>query len=199
MIDIQGTQRFHGHRCPGLATGIRVAEVALREIGPHSTDEEVVAIVETDNCAVDAIQYLTGCTFGKGNLIHRDYGKNVFTFVRRSDGKAIRISARPDFGGKSDPREREIFDRMRADQPVSDEDRQYYEESRERRIQTLLNAPLEALFDVREVKVAMPEKAVILASAICAGCGEPTMTSRVRTVDGQPYCIPCFEALAGQR
>ncbi len=199
MIDIQGTQRFHGHRCPGLATGIRVAEVALREIGPHSTDEEVVAIVETDNCAVDAIQYLTGCTFGKGNLIHRDYGKNVFTFVRRSDGKAIRISARPDFGGKSDPREREIFDRMRADQPVSDEDRQYYEESRERRIQTLLNAPLEALFDVREVKVAMPEKAVILASTICAGCGEPTMASRVRTVDGQPYCIPCFEALDGQR
>ncbi len=39
---------FHGHLCPGLTMGVRAAEVALREIGPHSADEEVVAIVETD-------------------------------------------------------------------------------------------------------------------------------------------------------
>jgi formylmethanofuran dehydrogenase subunit E len=40
--------RFHGHVCPGLAIGVRAAEVALEEIGPHSRDEEVVAVVETD-------------------------------------------------------------------------------------------------------------------------------------------------------
>ncbi len=40
--------QFHGHRCPGVSIGIRAAEVALREIGPHAPDEEVVAIVETD-------------------------------------------------------------------------------------------------------------------------------------------------------
>lgn len=39
---------FHGHMCPGLAIGVRAAELALTEIGPHSTDEEVVAVVETD-------------------------------------------------------------------------------------------------------------------------------------------------------
>ena len=51
MIDPQIVTRvaeFHGHMCPGLAIGIRAAEVALHEIGPHSKDEEVVAIVETD-------------------------------------------------------------------------------------------------------------------------------------------------------
>ncbi len=89
---------FHGHMCPGLAMGIRAAEVALNEVGPHSRDEEVVAVVETDMCAVDAIQFLVGCTFGKGNLVHRDYGKNAYTFVRRSDGRAIRVSARPEWG-----------------------------------------------------------------------------------------------------
>ena len=31
-----------------LAIGIRIAEIALREVGPHSADEEIVAIVETD-------------------------------------------------------------------------------------------------------------------------------------------------------
>ena len=65
---------FHGHWCPGLATGIRAAEWAVKELG-KAADEEIVAVVETDMCGVDAIQYLTGCTFGKGNLIHQDYGK----------------------------------------------------------------------------------------------------------------------------
>ena len=30
---IQETTNFHGHWCPGLAIGIRVAEWALREMG----------------------------------------------------------------------------------------------------------------------------------------------------------------------
>ncbi len=92
---IQTVKDFHGHMCPGLAIGIRAAEIALREIGPHAQDEEVVAVVETDMCGVDAIQVLTGCTFGKGNLIHKDYGKRAFNFYRRSDGKGIRIVALP--------------------------------------------------------------------------------------------------------
>ncbi|MCG3207704.1 MAG: hypothetical protein FOGNACKC_01304 [Anaerolineae bacterium] len=51
MVDAEMVQRateFHGHMCPGLAIGLRAAEVALREIGPHAKDEEVVAVVETD-------------------------------------------------------------------------------------------------------------------------------------------------------
>ncbi|MGI8552624.1 MAG: FmdE family protein [Dehalococcoidia bacterium] len=59
---LEQVRKFHGHRCPGAAVGIRAAEIDLREIGPHAGDEEVVAIVETDMCAVDAIQSLTGCT-----------------------------------------------------------------------------------------------------------------------------------------
>lgn len=51
MIDKKTVEKvadFHGHMCPGLAMGIRAAELALRDIGPHSKDEEVVAVVETD-------------------------------------------------------------------------------------------------------------------------------------------------------
>jgi formylmethanofuran dehydrogenase subunit E len=71
---IQETTNFHGHWCPGLAIGIRASEWVLKEMG-KAPDEEIVAVVETDMCGVDAVQYLTGCTFGKGNLIHKDYGK----------------------------------------------------------------------------------------------------------------------------
>ena len=89
--EIEKAKEFHGHWCPGLALGIRVAELALREVG-RSTDEEVVALTECDMCAVDAIQFLVSCTFGKGNLLYRDYGKVAFSFWRRRDSKGIRIS-----------------------------------------------------------------------------------------------------------
>jgi len=124
MIDHETVQQiieFHGHMCPGLAMGIRAAEVALAEIGPHSGDEEVVAIVETDMCSVDAIQFLTGCTFGKGNLIHLDFGKNAYTFVRRSDGRAVRVSS-PAGGWNSLGAEwAELLRRIRAGVSTPDE------------------------------------------------------------------------------
>ena len=88
-----GRQNFSTGTCvPGLALGIRAAEIALREIGPHAQDEEVVAVVETDMCGVDAIQVLTGCTFGKGNLIHKDYGKKHSVFIVGQTGKESALS-----------------------------------------------------------------------------------------------------------
>ena len=125
-VDAETLERvveFHGHMCPGLALGVRAAEVALAEIGPHSQDEEVVAIVETDMCGVDAVQFLTGCTFGKGNLVHRDHGKNAYTFVRRSDGRAVRVSGRPDAFGFRDPEWEGLFAKVRSGRATSEERR----------------------------------------------------------------------------
>jgi formylmethanofuran dehydrogenase subunit E len=178
--------------CPGLAIGIRAAEVALGVIGPHAEDEEVVAIVETDMCGVDAIQYFTGCTFGKGNLIHRDHGKSVFTFIRRSDGKAIRVALRSDDQEKHDPEGEAAMQRVYADQG-SEADHQCVRGLREARTRAILERPLVDLFEIKAVQVEMPERARIYDSVTCAGCGERTMETRVRLFRGQSYCIPCFE------
>lgn len=188
---------FHGHMCPGLAMGIRAAEVALREIGPHSADEEVVAIVETDMCGVDAIQFLTGCTFGKGNLLHRDHGKNVYTFVRRSDGRAVRVSLRAGGGGPRDPE----LARMRtavAAGTATEAERQRFWSLQRQRSEHILSQPLEELYEVRDVDIATPPRARIHASVECTACGEPTMETRIRRLEGQELCQPCFEQrLAG--
>jgi len=194
MLDIQGTQRFHGHICPGLAVGIRAAEIALREIGPHSADEEVVAIVETDMCGVDAIQYLTGCTFGKGNLIHLDYGKNAFTFIRRSDSKALRILTRPNATGAPNPEHRALFPKVFGGTATAEE-KTRFQELQDLRTQHILDIPEADLFDVQPVKARIPEKARILASLQCAACGEMTMETRTRRFQGRTLCIPCFQAL----
>ena len=76
--------QFHGHACPGLALGYRVAILAMKKMSTiRAADEELVVMVENDSCAVDAIQVVTGCTFGKGNFIFKDFGKHGYTFFNR--------------------------------------------------------------------------------------------------------------------
>lgn len=193
-IDQQTLDRivaFHGHLCPGLSMGVQAARLALRDIGPHSGDEEVVAAVETDMCAVDAIQYLTGCTFGKGNLIHRDWGKNAYTFFRRSDGKAIRVAARPHAWG-DDPERQQLRERISAGQ-ASEQEQARFRELHETRAYALLDTAPEELFTVVAVDEEPPSKARLYASVACADCGEHVMETRVRRLDGRELCQPCFE------
>ncbi len=200
MVDRETTDQivaFHGHMCPGLALGIRAAEVALAEIGPSSGDEEVVAIVETDMCGVDAIQYLTGCTFGKGNLVHRDFGKIAFTFVRRSDGRAVRISAVPGAWGSPEGELEVLFPKVRAGTTSTEEQKRFLTLMRTRS-EGIMSTPIEHLYDVRDVRETVPPKARVLTSVACRSCSEPTMETRIRRLDGRDLCPPCFDhAVAG--
>ena len=88
--DFKKAAEFHGHVCPGLAMGYRVARYVKAHY-PRSEDEELVCIAENKSCSVDAVQFLLGCTAGKGNLIVIDNGKQAFTFYSRDHGKALRI------------------------------------------------------------------------------------------------------------
>lgn len=199
-LDEQTLERvvgFHGHMCAGLAMGIRAAEAGLAEVGPNSAGQEVVAIVETDMCGVDAVQFLTGCTFGKGNLVHRDHGKNAYTFVRRSDGRAVRVSSRPGTWGGHDPEWLGLFAKMRAGAATAEE-RQRFAAQQAERSARIMAAPIDELYDIREVDVPAPPPARILTSVTCAWCEEPTMETRIRRLDGKELCPPCFEqSLAG--
>jgi formylmethanofuran dehydrogenase subunit E len=190
---IQQTVSFHGHSCPGLALGIRVAEVALAEFG-RSSDEDIVAIVETDMCAVDAVQFLTGCTFGKGNLIHLDYGKNAFTFCRRSDGKAIRVITRPEALNRQDHRVVSLQKKM-ATEELTPEEQKLLKDATAVETKRIFEASLDQLFEITQVKTSIPRKARVMEGIICEACGEATMESRTRRFLGQTLCIPCFEAM----
>lgn len=182
---------FHGHLCPGLAMGAQAAQIALREIGPHAADEEVVAVVETDMCGVDAIQFLTGCTFGKGNLVHQDWGKNAFSFHRRSDGRAVRVSLRPG-AWERDPEHQALFARVRAGQ-ATPEERARFQELHVAQSREVLDLDPDDLYQLEEIAGPPPRKARIHASVTCAGCGEGVMETRVRRLDGRELCAPCFE------
>jgi formylmethanofuran dehydrogenase subunit E len=190
--ELERVVAFHGHLCPGLAIGVQAAAIALREIGPHSKDEEVVAVVETDMCAVDAIQFLTGCTFGKGNLVHADYGKNSYTFFRRSDGKAIRIASRPDAWPR-DPEHQELFAKIRAGEATPAE-RERFQQLHVSQSHAVLDLDPDQLFTVTQIDAEPPRRARIHTSITCARCGEGAMETRVRRFGGEELCQPCFDA-----
>ena len=189
---MQQTIDFHGHWCPGLAIGIRAAEWALKEMG-KSSDEEIVAVVETDMCGVDAVQYLTSCTFGKGNLIHKDYGKNAFTFYRRKDGKAARLIVRPGIHGEAQATMGRLHRKM-MEQGLTEEEEKLWRDTRALIAKRTLESDLESLFDISTPTEPVPQKARILSTMICESCGEPVMESRTRHFSGQLLCIPCFDA-----
>lgn len=180
---------FHGHACPGLAIGFRAAELAMDALrGDRSSDEELIAVVENNSCGVDAVQSLTGCSFGKGNLFFKDYGKQVYTFARRKDGNAIRVAIK--HGSFFDPEFQALRERVNAGN-ASAEDREAYHRALNSRIQKILEAKDE--FDVRMVKIKMPAKASIYQTVQCAQCGEGVMEPRARLKGGRVFCLPCFE------
>jgi len=191
MKTFEDVADFHGHVCPGLALGYRVSVFALKELGERASDEELVAIVENNSCAVDAVQVITGCTFGKGNLIFKDYGKQVYTFITRQSGYGIRISVDWKSPEETDE-EKQMWDRyMKGDR--SEEILKAVHDRRSKRIDTILNASDVELFKVAKGKMDLPEEANIYPSLRCIMCGEKVMEPRARVKEGKIVCIPCFE------
>jgi formylmethanofuran dehydrogenase subunit E len=186
---IKNTIAFHGHWCPGLAIGIRVAELALQKIGRSEVD--LVAVVETDMCGVDAIQVLTGCTFGKGNLIHRDYGKMAFSFFDRKQGKGFRAVFNPGLQGETGGELRNLMKKA-IEGTITEPERKRSEELRQTLPDIYLKAELEEMFFITDLTIPAPRPARVLQSLACEVCGEMTMESRTRRFEGQTLCIPCF-------
>ena len=166
--ELQRAVEFHGHLCAGLMIGWRMTKIALRELGSQekSQDEELVAVVESDNCAVDALQVLSGCTAGKGNLIFRDEGKQAFTIGSRRSGRAVRVVMRATA--------RQNMARYRQMSPAE-----------------FLAVPEEELFTWQEVTANFPPPARVFPSVVCASCGEAVMEPRARVKDGRIVCRSC--------
>ena len=190
---IDQTIAFHGHRCPGLMIGIRASELALKRLG-NVEGKDLMAVVETDMCGVDAIQFLTGCTFGKGNLIHKDYGKMAFTFYDRGKGTGFRILFCPEASADSGPELQELMKKTEAGS-ISEEEQARIQILREKLQAQYMDLGLEEMFIVTEVTSSAPKPARILQSLRCEACGEMAMESRTRRFAGKTLCLPCFEKM----
>ena len=189
--DFKRCAAFHGHVCPGLSIGYRAAKAGMAWLAEgRAEDEEIVAVVETDACSADAVQVLTGCTFGKGNFVYKDHGKMVLILLSRNTGQGVRVALRP--GAFSpDAEHTALIQKMMAGE-ASEAERARFQELHLQRSRDLLEAPTEALFKLTPAETALPGKARIEPSTPCARCGEPTMPSKMETVEGQKICRGCL-------
>jgi formylmethanofuran dehydrogenase subunit E len=187
--DFERCVKFHGHSCPGLAIGYAAAKAAQRTLNVGAApDEEIVAVVENDSCAVDAIQVLLGCTFGKGNLVFLDRGKQVFTIMDRSAEKAVRVSFKGPVPFQEERRAlKERIDSGRA----SDEEKKVWSRLRTAAILKLIQSEPSEFFDIREVLAKLPPKARVVVTVFCDLCGEPTVSSRIVERHGRLMCAEC--------
>ncbi|VVB71657.1 FmdE, Molybdenum formylmethanofuran dehydrogenase operon [uncultured archaeon] len=187
--ELKKAVEFHGHLCPGIVIGYRVSKY-VREHYPRSEDEELVCIVENNSCSVDAVQALLGCTFGKGNLIYKDYGKQTFTFYSRGDGKAIRLYFKADLSKRMDKLRGRYFQGK-----ITGEEKKEFEALRDQIMQHMIDAPDNEILDVREVDLPEPNKARIFPSLKCQECGEGFMEICGRTIKGKVVCKECYEKM----
>ena len=158
--------RFHGHSCPGLAMGVRIALDYKETINlcGRAEDEEIVAVAETDACGIDGIQSVLGCTVGKGNLLLCQRGKHAFTLFQRSGGQGLRYS-------------------WKGSSPEG--------LNREAKTDYFLNGPKDDLYNVEPARFALPPKAALHVSAQCAQCGELTAEPHLWAKAGQTLCREC--------
>ncbi|MFA6001322.1 MAG: FmdE family protein [Thermoleophilia bacterium] len=181
---------FHGHLCPGLAIGYRATAAAIERLDvERARDEELVAIVENDSCSVDAVQYLAGATFGKGNFFFRDWGKQVITLGRRGQPRAVRVSLK--WGALNASPEQEAIAKKMKSGKASQAQQDQAAGWRQEKIDYILNAPASDLFEIREVEIELPPEARIIHSVKCGRCGEPVMETRTFSQDETTLCTQC--------
>ena len=185
----------HGHLCGAMPLGFRVGRLALKALG---TDREPnmskIALVETGSahaggCFADGIQLATGCTFGKGLEKLLQYGKWALTIAIKKDGRAVRVSVKPEavqamFAGK-------FMDERRKGIPPAEVAREITIEP----FKKTLTRPDDEFLEVSDIfnYSFPPAPKPSFNIAKCAICGEMVAENKVRIKDGKTVCLPCSE------
>jgi len=185
---------FHGHYCPGLALGVKASYTALKEIDAKPEGmEEVLAIVETNNCSTDGVQLVTGCSFGNNSLIFRDLGKTAVTLVKR-DGKGIRLVMKQDAGEQwyyEFPKYRELFEKVVSERNATEEEKKRFSELGKKVSHHIMDIESEKIFKIKETSFELPDYAPIHESLTCENCGESVMSTRTVKDDRETLCLLC--------
>jgi len=187
---LKAAGQLHGHYCAGLALGVIAgAEMVRRLKVNHIGMEDVLAIVETNNCFSDGIQFATGCSFGNNALIYLDLGKSAASLVDRS-GNGIRALVKP-HSWEGDRELEDLFDKIVIRREGTPEDERRFAELAERSSFQMLSRDPEELMDFKPVHLKVPEYAKIFDTEICTACGEPVMASRTVRKGENVLCYTC--------
>jgi len=186
--------QMHGHYCTGLALGIMAGVMAMKELQADSDGlEGLMAVVETNNCFSDGIQFVTGCSFGNNSMVFKDIGKTAFSLAQRN-GRAIRLvqksGARQYIQQAGDAFE-EHYRQVVGEQKRSNHHIEGFKVEGFRKAFRLIHLDASMIFSMQEVKAVLPPYAPSYPSLICSHCGEEVMESRCIKDGDKTYCLSC--------
>lgn len=76
--------QLHGHICPGLALGVLGATTVMQKLYEQGEDsKDYILTVEMQNCLVDALLFVTGCTPGTHRFQEGDPARMSFSLKNR--------------------------------------------------------------------------------------------------------------------
>lgn len=186
---------FHRHLCLDIAIGYRAAEILVREMGDELKNmKEVVALVGNSTCALDAIQEITGCTFGKKNLILTDLGKPVYILQNTKTGNSVRAYCR--YWDTFDHTEFRALRKAVKKTDATSEEKERLEKLTKGTIEEILAAPEVDLFRVTRLVLPAPKIAGKYPAAPCDQCREHVNEVLLNEADGKKLCKECLEAKA---
>lgn len=191
--EFKGAVDFHRHLCLDIAIGYRAAKTLMREMGDQMKNmKELVALVGNETCAVDAIQEVTGCTFGKRNLYLTHIGKPVYILQNTKTGKGVRA-----YCTYWDTFDHETLRRLRkeaAGPAATPEQKAAFQKLTDDKIAEILSAPESALFSVTHVTLPPPPKSGKYDAAPCDACHEQTNVALLTEKGGKRLCKECVES-----
>jgi formylmethanofuran dehydrogenase subunit E len=186
------TLEFHGHRCWASVAGVRAALAALRVLNvKRSGGRQLHAFIEIGEdhggmCFGDGVQYVTGCTLGKGNMEKTPYGKLAVTLIERATNRAVRVSYKPTL---AKPISDSAF-MVKRGQGIEPD--QIPEAEQMELVDMVWNAPESDVLSIGEVfqleREWFPE---VMGFVPCAACHELAARAYLRVVGDKQVCIPC--------
>jgi len=175
--------KLHGGRgCAGLVLGTRLAMAGVDALGIAAPDHDkrLIVISETDRCALDGFQAVTGCRLSRHTLRLRDFGKVAATFIDERTGTAVRVAVRGDLRervgqGESDPHRHGLQRQAYGTWAAAD------------------------LFDTRSSCLTVPEfdrPGRPRRRVLCEACGEEVADGRESQTESGIRCRPCVASPA---
>ncbi len=90
---LDGVADFHGDLCPELVIGCKACQMALELLPELNTSRDIMVIAENNSSpALDAIQFVLGCTMGNRRLKAINNNRHIYLFASGIGGYGVKLS-----------------------------------------------------------------------------------------------------------
>ncbi len=184
---------IHGHACGGMPMGFVAGMAALKALGiERERNMDTMAVVEAGNghaagCFVDGVQFVTGCTFGKGVMKKEPKGKWSFRLIDKKTGKAVKVTLRPEILAKAFAAPFITEYRSKGVNPTDIP----AELGRAGFVRPFGLAPEEVVTVEGPFDVELPKPTPCFETVLCAVCGNTVAENYARVEKGRAVCSDC--------